>query len=100
MKTKRWQEIRRRKFSPKKIAALDRTIDAELREMDLRELREAAGKTQAELAAALRKTQPEVSRLERRGDYRLSTLQQLVAALGGELEIVANFGKRRIRLRA
>ena len=100
MKTKRWSDIRRQKFSPQRIAALDRSIEAELEEMDLRELREASGKTQEEVAAALKKTQPEVSRLERRSDYRLSTLEKLVSALGGELEVVANFGNRRVRLRA
>jgi predicted ester cyclase len=92
--------LRQLQFSAEKIAALDRAIDAEPREMDLRELRETAGKTQEELAAALKKTQPEVSRLERRGDYRLSTLQRFVTALGGELKVVASFGNRRVRLRA
>ena len=68
--------------------------------MDLRELCEAAGKTQEELAEALKKAQSEISRLEGRSDYRLSTLQNYVAALGGELEVVASFGNRRVRLRA
>jgi hypothetical protein len=96
----RWHDIRRQKFSPEKIAELDQALDAELREMDRRDLREAAGKTPEEVAAALKKTQAEVSRLERRSDYRLSTLQHCVAALGGELEVVATFGNRRDRLRA
>ena len=100
MKTKAWREIRARKFSPPKLAAIDRAVERQLLEMDLRELREAAGKTQEELADALKKAQSEISRLEGRSDYRLSTLQRYVAALGGELEIVANFGNRRVRLRA
>ena len=49
---------------------------------------------------ALKKAQSEISRLEGRSDYRLSTLQRYVAALGGELEVVASFGNRRVRLRA
>jgi transcriptional regulator with XRE-family HTH domain len=68
--------------------------------MDLRELREAAGKTQEESADVLEKAQSEISRIEGRSDYRLSTLQRYVAALGGELEVVASFGNRRVRLRA
>jgi transcriptional regulator with XRE-family HTH domain len=67
--------------------------------MDLSELREASGKTQQEVAAALKKAQSEISRIESRSDYRLSTLKGYVAALGGELELVANFGDRRVRLR-
>ncbi len=100
MKTKPWREIKARKFSPKKLREIDRAVEAELLEMDLREIREAAGKTQEELAQALKKAQSEISRLERRSDYRLSTLQRYVAALGGEIEVVASFGNRRVRLRA
>ena len=100
MKTKPWRDIRARKFSSKKLKEIDRAIGNELLEMDLRELREAAGKTQEELAEALRKAQSEISRFESRSDYRLSTLQRYVAALGGELEVVASFGNRRVRLRA
>ncbi len=100
MKTKSWRDIRARKFSPQKLHEIDRAVGAELLEMDLRELREAAGKTQEELAQALEKAQSQISRLEGRSDYRLSTLQRYVAALGGELEVVATFGKRRVRLRA
>jgi hypothetical protein len=36
-------------------------------------------------------TQPEVSKLERRGDIRLSTLRSYVEALGGSLSVVARF---------
>ncbi|MGH7950135.1 MAG: helix-turn-helix domain-containing protein [Candidatus Binataceae bacterium] len=72
---------------------------AELFNLDLRELRKALGRSQEEIAGAMRKAQSEVSRLERRDDWYLSTLREYVHALGGELEIVANFGKRRVRLR-
>lgn len=103
MNTKLWRDIRARKFSLSKLEELeeiDRTVQDDLLEMDLRELREAAGKTQEELAEALKKAQSEISRIEGRSDYRLSTLQRYVAALGGELEVIASFGNRRVRLRA
>jgi len=100
MKTKPWREIRARKFSPQKLKEIDRAVQAKLLDMDLRELREAAGKTQEELAEALNKAQSEISRIESRTDFRLSTLRRYVAALGGELEVVASFGNRRVRLRA
>ncbi|HUO04518.1 MAG TPA: helix-turn-helix transcriptional regulator [Candidatus Binataceae bacterium] len=100
MKTKPWREIRARRFSARKLKEIDRAVEKELLQMDLRELREAAGKTQEELAEALKKAQSEISRLENRSDYRFSTLQRYVAALGGELEVVASFGNRRVRLRA
>jgi DNA-binding XRE family transcriptional regulator len=100
MKTRRWREVLAERRAPKQIAALDRRVAAGVTEMDLRELRVAAGMTQEQMAEALRSAQSEVSRLEKREDYRLSTLREYVHALGGELEITAAFGKRRVRLRA
>jgi len=96
----KWQKLKARKLTRAQIARIEREVEQELLAMDLRELREAAGKTQKEMAAALRTVQPEISRLERRGDFHFSTLERYVSALGGELEIVANFGNRRVRLRA
>jgi transcriptional regulator with XRE-family HTH domain len=66
--------------------------------MDLRSLREAVGLTQEELAQRVAITQSQLSKLERREDYRLSTLRRYVTALGGELEIVAVVDGKRIRL--
>ena len=100
MKTKPWREIRARRFPARKLRAIDRAVGRKLLEMDLRGLREAVGKTQEELAEALKKAQSEISRIESRSDYRLSTLRRYVAALGGELEVVACFGRRRVRLGA
>jgi hypothetical protein len=97
---KRWRDIRAKKRSPEALAALERQVEHELLEMDLRAIRELLGKTQVELAAAVEMTQSEVSRLERRGDHLVSTLRRIVEALGGELEVIATFGDRRVRLHA
>lgn len=67
-------------------------------EMRLGELRRARHLTQAWLARALRVNQAHVSKLERRADVRLSSLRRYVAALGGELEIVARFPEGEIRI--
>ncbi len=56
--------------------------------MPLRALREAAGKTQAEVAAALGKDQAEVSRLERRTNIETDTLREYARALGATCEVV------------
>jgi hypothetical protein len=37
--------------------------------------------------------------MERRSDHRISTLRKLVEALGGELEVIAHVGSKRVRLR-
>lgn len=54
----------------------------------LREARESAGLTQAELAARLGTNQSSVARLESpRSNPRLSTLQRALAATGNQLEL-------------
>jgi hypothetical protein len=56
--------------------------------LPLRALREAAGRTQVDVADAMRAAQGDISRLEQREDVKLSTLLRYVEALGGELDIV------------
>lgn len=64
----------------------------------LKELRTIAGRSQVEVASEMGVAQGEISRLERRGDTRFSTLQRYVEALGGELEVVARFGNKTMKL--
>jgi len=69
--------------------------------LTLRVLREAAGKTQTEVATEAGIDQADISRLERRqefADCQVATLQRYLEALGGELELVATFGDKRISL--
>lgn len=93
-----WKEIRTKKFTPEQLQQIDEAVEQELLEMDLRALREAAGLTQEELAQRVAITQSQLSKLERREDFRLSTLRRYVTALGGQLEIVAIVDGKRIRL--
>ncbi len=80
-------------------ARAGRRSRGKLLDMDLREMRESTGKTQQDLAPLLEMTQSVLSKTERREDHRVSTLRRYVQALGGELEVIANFGDKRIRLR-
>jgi transcriptional regulator with XRE-family HTH domain len=61
------------------------------REIRLNELRGALDISQEELAELLNKKQAAISRLERRSDMHVSTLREFVKALGGKLEIIAQF---------
>jgi transcriptional regulator with XRE-family HTH domain len=70
-----------------------------LGEMLVGELRLLIGKSQADLARELGITQPSVSKLEKQSDMQVSTLQRIVEALGGKLEIVANFPSGAVRIR-
>jgi DNA-binding XRE family transcriptional regulator len=62
-----------------------------LAEIPLDELREAREMTQVHLAKILGVNQAAVSKLERRADMYVSTLQDFVRAMGGELKITACF---------
>jgi len=70
-------------------------------ELTLRELRKALDMTQTALAKELKIGQDTVSRLERRTDMLLSTLDQYVQALGGRLELNVEFpGHKKVRLKS
>jgi len=100
MQVRKWKDIRRSgKLSDEQLARIDREVKKEVLEMTLREVRELAGKNQVELAAALEKAQGEISKIENREDWLLSTVRNYIEALGGELEVVARFGKKVVRLR-
>lgn len=63
-------------------------------EMSLRDLRHALKLTQERLAKALDIGQDGVSRIEQRGDLLISTLRSYIEAMGGHLELVAEFPNR------
>jgi transcriptional regulator with XRE-family HTH domain len=75
-----------------KIAARTDKLIAE--EMTLAKLREARLRSQAQIAEKLGIKQAAVSRLERRTDMYLSTLRELIKAMGGTLQITAGFPDR------
>ena len=67
-----------------------------LAELSLAELRRARQLTQVDVAAALDTTQPGISRLEHQADLYISTLRKYVEAIGGKLQIVAEFPDARV----
>lgn len=60
-------------------------------EMTLREIRKNRDLSQESLADLLGWRQGEISRLERKHDFYLSTIRRYIEALGGELELIAVF---------
>jgi len=90
MATKSWDEIKA-KAAPDTIAAAARKTEAMLAAFELNELRKARNLTQEDLARRLGTRQANVSKLERRTDVRVSTLREVVEAMGGELRITAHF---------
>ena len=76
------------KKTREKAAQRVRTL---LGELLLSEVRQKTGKSQQTIAAALGIKQPSLSKLEKQTDMQISTLQKIVKALGGELEVLAKF---------
>lgn len=75
-----------------------REFDAEIDEMTLKGLRQLLGRTQVQVSGLASMTQSELSRIESRNDHLTSTLRRYVEALGGQLEVSAVFGSRRVKL--
>jgi predicted transcriptional regulator len=64
----------------------------------LDELRQAREMTQVHLAKILGVTQAAVSEMERRADMYVTTLQDFVKAMGGELKIIAKFPEETVEI--
>lgn len=66
---------------------------AELRDeyMSLQELRRARKLTQVKMAKSLGIAQKQISEIEKRTDMHISTLRRTVEAMGGSLQIIAQF---------
>lgn len=69
-----------------------------LGELLLSEVRQLTGKSQQQVADVLGIKQPSLSKLEKQTDMHISTLQKIVSALGGELEVLAKFPTGTIRI--
>ena len=88
----------REKMSPEAQRRASEQARAMIRDMPLDELRAARHLTQEQLAKALGVEQAAVSRMERRTDMYISTLQTAIRAMGGDLEIRAVFPDGVVRI--
>jgi len=90
----------KRPLSPDARKRVDDIKRAMQLEIALAELRELRGASQAQVAETLGTSRPNVGRIEKELDVRLSTLERYVEALGGKLEIHAVFDDADIKLTA
>lgn len=90
MRTIPWSEIRAQ-ASPETLERAARKTEAMLAAIELNELRKARNLTQEELADRLGVKQANVSKMERRLDMHVSTLRDVIEAMGGELRLTAHF---------
>lgn len=97
-KRTKWSDLRAQ-LSPKSSEKARAMTAQMIAEMPLAELREARRLSQVTLAEALRVKQASVSKLERRTDMYISTLRNVIKAMGGELDIIARFPEGDVRIK-
>ncbi len=85
-------------MSREAFARSEAKAEAMIREMTLADLREAKKLTQNQLAKKMHVNQAAVSKIERRADMYLSTLQRMIEKMGGKLEIRAQFPHGDVRI--
>lgn len=97
MTRKPWTEIKAtaRPETIERAAAKTETL---LAAIELDELARERGLTQEQLAHRLGTAQGNVSRALRRKDMKVSTLREVVHAMGGELRMVAHFPDRDVEI--
>ncbi|OGT49653.1 MAG: hypothetical protein A3E82_03275 [Gammaproteobacteria bacterium RIFCSPHIGHO2_12_FULL_38_11] len=84
--------ILRKKMSKKSREASAAKTEKMFKEMmTLKEPRNALHLSQKELATTLSVDQANISQIENRTDMFISTLRSYIAAMGGELDIIARF---------
>lgn len=84
-----------RDFSPERRERIEKRASELIDEhMTLQDIRKARQLTQERMAKILGIGQDSVSRLEKRTDLHLSTLNNYINAMGGSLKLVAEFPDR------
>jgi predicted XRE-type DNA-binding protein len=95
MAARNWREVRATaNLNENRVAEHRQHLDEEARAYRLAEVRRSQDLTQEQVATAMGVRQPRVSQLES-GDLshvEMATLRSYVAALGGHLRVVAEFG--------
>ena len=94
---RRFEELRE-KTSPARRERVAKMVADTSARLHLAELRRARQLTQVQLAERLGIAQSEVSRIEHRTDMHLSTLGNAIAAMGGRLRLIVDFGDDAVEL--
>ena len=88
----------RDKMSAEAKAEAQAKARALMDEIPLHELRKARGLSQKMLAGVLNVQQPSIAKLEKRTDMYISTLRSHIEAMGGKLDVIANFPEGSVKI--
>lgn len=95
--TKKFEKLKKQ-MKPENLRKAQAKTKDIMAEMLLAEIRKEAGFTQEDLAETIGIKQPSLSKLESQEDMQISTLQRLINALGGQLELIAHMPGGDIRI--
>ena len=87
-----------KQMNPERLSRAKAKAKEVMAEMLLAEIRKEAGFTQEDIAKTIGIKQPSLSKLESQDDIQVSTLQRLIQALGGQLELIAHMPGGDIRI--
>jgi transcriptional regulator with XRE-family HTH domain len=94
-----WRDVSaKNRTDPARVARVQSGARAMLLISALTELREARGLTQSEVASSLAVSQARISQIEHQGDMNLSTLDEVVRGMGGELRVSVVFPDQTVEL--
>lgn len=88
--------ILREKMSPERRAEVEARAQEILAEIAIQELSQSLNLTQEQVATIMRLNQAAGSKMAGQNDMYISTLQKMVAALGGKLKLVASFPDKEV----
>ena len=88
----------KKQMKPENLRMAEAKTKEIMAEMLLAEIRKEAGFTQEDIAKKIGIKQPSLSKLESQDDIQISTLQRLIQALGGQLELIAHMPGGDIRI--
>jgi predicted transcriptional regulator len=95
---RKYEELRS-KLTPGQRAASARLTKQLSDELPLHQLRHALLLTQEQIAESLGVSQGAISKMENQSDMLISTLQRIIEAMGGELELRVRFPQGEVTLK-
>ncbi|HEY9720891.1 MAG TPA: XRE family transcriptional regulator [Oscillatoriaceae cyanobacterium] len=98
MRVKRFEETFAEQ-KPEVQARANALAEQMLRELALDELRAARQLSQDAIAKVLGVKQPAIAKIEKRTDMYISTLRNMIQAMGGTLDIIAHFPDGDVRIK-
>ena len=95
---RKYEELRA-KLTPRQRTASAKLTKQLSDELPLNQLRHALLLTQEQLAESLGVSQGAISKMENQSDMLISTLQRIIEAMGGELELRVRFPQGEVTLK-